>query len=62
MTGCIICCRFTVIGTLAVVDPAKDLIELAQSEARIILLYSTREEATYIMREATKLGLTGQLN
>ncbi|XP_037074059.1 glutamate receptor ionotropic, NMDA 2B-like isoform X2 [Pollicipes pollicipes] len=52
--------KFTIIGTLTVADPATDLPELSQSEARIILLYSTRDEAVHIMRLATSLGITGK--
>ena len=55
-----LCFRFTIIGTLTVSNHATNLSELSQSDARIILLYSTREEAINIMRMATAEGLTGE--
>ncbi|XP_067004447.1 glutamate receptor ionotropic, NMDA 2B isoform X1 [Anabrus simplex] len=50
--------KMVVIDTLIVSQPA-DLESLVNSEARIILLYSTREEAKIILAEATRLKLTG---
>ena len=38
----------------------EDLAVVVDSEARIMLLYSTSEEARHIMRAAEKLGLTGK--
>jgi hypothetical protein len=52
-------CRLSVVSTL-VLGNASDLSQLANTEARIILLYSTREEAREILAEATRLKLTGQ--
>lgn len=49
----------SIVSTL-VVSNATDLSQLANTEARIILLYSTREEARDILTEATRLKLTGQ--
>jgi ionotropic glutamate receptor NMDA 2B len=49
----------SVVSTL-VLSNASDLSQLANTEARIILLYSTREEAREILTEATRLKLTGQ--
>lgn len=40
------------------VESEKDLKELQLSETRIILLYSTRQEGSQIMRWANDLGLT----
>lgn len=37
-----------------------EMEDLAESEARIILLFATREEALEIMGAATDLGLTGK--
>jgi hypothetical protein len=52
-------CRLTILSTL-VLSNASDLSQLANTEARIILLYSTREEARQILAEATRLKLTGE--
>lgn len=38
----------------------QEMEELASSEARVFLLYCNRQEATYIMRAANSLGLTGK--
>jgi ionotropic glutamate receptor NMDA 2B len=43
-----------------VLSNVSDLSQLVNTEARIILLYSTREEAREILTEATRLKLTGQ--
>ena len=40
-------------------DAASNLESMIDSEARIILLYSTREEARNILKTAGQLGLTG---
>lgn len=37
-----------------------EMDELANSEARVFLLYSNKQEAAYIMRAANTLGLTGK--
>ena len=37
----------------------EDLREVALSETRIILLYSTRQEGSHIMEWAGEMGLTG---
>ncbi|XP_076049036.1 glutamate receptor ionotropic, NMDA 2B-like [Oratosquilla oratoria] len=50
---------FTVTKTILVNDPREDLAQLVSTDSRIFLLYSTRFEATSILREATLLGLTG---
>lgn len=52
--------RFTIIDTVLVNEAEEDLAIVADSEARIMLLYSTRNEASYIMRSAEGLGLTGK--
>jgi hypothetical protein len=49
----------SVVSTL-VLSKASDLSELAKTEARVILLYCTREEAREILAEATRIRLTGQ--
>ncbi|XP_033610678.1 glutamate receptor ionotropic, NMDA 2B isoform X2 [Cryptotermes secundus] len=50
--------KLSVISTL-VLSNVSDLSQLANTETRIILLYSTREEAREILAEATRLKLTG---
>ncbi|GLH06408.1 Uncharacterized protein GBIM_11925 [Gryllus bimaculatus] len=47
-----------ILDTVIVADPS-DLAPLAASEARVLLLYSTREEAIRILAEAERLKLTG---
>ena len=44
-----------------VVSGPKDLEPVVKSEARVFLLYSTREEAVMIMKAARELGLTGEI-
>ena len=51
--------KFIILTTVMVVSE-KDLQYLVGSEARILLLYCTREEAKTIFGYATKLGLTGE--
>jgi len=50
--------KFIILATVMVVSE-RDLLSLVGSEARVLLLYCTREEARYILDEAGKLGLTG---
>ncbi|XP_063229107.1 glutamate receptor ionotropic, NMDA 2B-like [Bacillus rossius redtenbacheri] len=50
--------RMTVINSV-VAGNASDLSVLVGSEARVILLYSTRDEARTILREANRLNITG---
>jgi ionotropic glutamate receptor NMDA 2B len=52
-------CRLTILSTL-VLSNVSDLSQMANTEARIILLYATREEAKQILAEATRLKLTGK--
>nr|XP_027233443.1 glutamate receptor ionotropic, NMDA 2B-like [Penaeus vannamei] len=52
--------KFTIIDTVLVNRAEDDLGVIADSEARIMLLYSTRMEAASIMRAAERLGLTGK--
>ncbi|XP_071522705.1 glutamate receptor ionotropic, NMDA 2B-like [Panulirus ornatus] len=52
--------KFTIIDTVLINQAEEDLAIVADSEARIMLLYSTKEEARYIMRSAEGLGLTGK--
>ncbi|MPC60960.1 Glutamate receptor ionotropic, NMDA 2A [Portunus trituberculatus] len=51
--------EFTITNTVRVSDPEIDLRELVSSEARILFLYSTRQEAAAIMSSAQRLGLNG---
>lgn len=50
--------KFIILANVMVVAE-KDLQQLVGTEARIILLYCTREEAKTIFQFASKLGLTG---
>ncbi len=50
--------KFIILTTVMVVSE-KDLLPLVGSEARILLLYCTRDEAAGILQDAAKLGLTG---
>nr|XP_053626918.1 LOW QUALITY PROTEIN: glutamate receptor ionotropic, NMDA 2B-like [Cherax quadricarinatus] len=49
--------KFVIIDTIILDEPRDSLLRLKNSEARILLLYSTRDEAAHIMKEATSLGL-----
>jgi len=50
--------KFVILTTVMVLSE-KDLLSLVGSEARILLLYSTRDEAAEILKGAARLGLTG---
>ncbi|ODN02749.1 Glutamate receptor ionotropic, NMDA 2B [Orchesella cincta] len=50
--------KFVELANVLVVTE-QDLFPLVDSEARILLLYCTKEEAKWIMRAATLFGLTG---
>ena len=52
--------RFTIIDTITVERPDDDLMRVKNSEARILLLYSTKAEGEKIMLAADSLGLTGK--
>ncbi|XP_045496069.1 glutamate receptor ionotropic, NMDA 2B [Colias croceus] len=51
--------KFTILNAVVVKKPA-DLNELVTSEARVMLLYATREEAADILSTAADLHLTGE--
>ncbi|XP_054286010.1 glutamate receptor ionotropic, NMDA 2B isoform X4 [Macrosteles quadrilineatus] len=51
--------KFTILNTVLVTRPA-DLLELVNSESRVMLLYSTREEATHILSAARDYKITGE--
>lgn len=51
--------RFKILGTILVSNNASNLESLLSSEARILLLYSTRDEARSILKTAGQMGLTG---
>ncbi|EFX63016.1 hypothetical protein DAPPUDRAFT_336063, partial [Daphnia pulex] len=51
--------RFKILGTVQVNNNASNLGSLLGTEARILLLYSTREEARSILKTAGQMGLTG---
>lgn len=51
--------RLTILNIVLVTDP-KDLIQLVNSESRVMLLYSTREEAIHILKAAQDYKITGE--
>ncbi|XP_043477642.1 glutamate receptor ionotropic, NMDA 2B isoform X4 [Leptopilina heterotoma] len=51
--------KFTILNAVQVTKP-HDLHELVNSESRVMLLYSTREEAAHILKAARDLKITGE--
>ncbi|KZC10020.1 Glutamate [NMDA] receptor subunit epsilon-2 [Dufourea novaeangliae] len=51
--------KFTILSAILVTEP-HDLLELVNSESRVMLLYSTREEATRILKAAHDYKITGE--
>ncbi|XP_043509315.1 glutamate receptor ionotropic, NMDA 2B isoform X11 [Frieseomelitta varia] len=51
--------KFTILSAILVTDP-RDLLELVNSESRVMLLYSTREEAIRILGAAHDYKITGE--
>ncbi|XP_076386333.1 glutamate ionotropic receptor NMDA type subunit 2 isoform X3 [Megachile rotundata] len=51
--------KFTILSAILVTEP-HDLLELVNSESRVMLLYSTREEATHILKAARDYKITGE--
>ncbi|XP_019890234.2 glutamate receptor ionotropic, NMDA 2C [Musca domestica] len=51
--------KFTILNAI-VVTRTSDLMELVNSEARVMLLYATQSEAITILRAAEELKLTGE--
>nr|QHN69191.1 ionotropic receptor 10 [Sirex nitobei] len=51
--------KFTILNAV-LVTKSHDLLELVNSESRVMLLYSTREEATRILSAARELKITGE--
>ncbi|XP_049809423.1 glutamate receptor ionotropic, NMDA 2B-like [Schistocerca nitens] len=51
--------KFNILNTILVTKPG-DLQELVNSESRVMLLYSTREEAVHILKAARDLKITGE--
>ncbi|XP_036141844.1 glutamate receptor ionotropic, NMDA 2B isoform X5 [Monomorium pharaonis] len=51
--------KFTILSAILVTEP-HDLLELVNSESRVMLLYSTREEATHILTAARDYKITGE--
>lgn len=51
--------KFTILNAILVSDP-RDLLELVNSESRVMLLYSTREEAVRILGAAHDYKITGE--
>lgn len=52
--------KFTILSAILVTDPKHDLQELVNSESRVMLLYSTREEAIHILTAAREYKITGE--
>ena len=52
--------RFKILDTILAGGDSNNLQAMVGSEARIILLYSTREEARSILKAAQQMGLTGE--
>lgn len=55
----LICSRFTILNAVLYTRP-NDLVELVNSESRVMLLYCTREEAIHILNNARDLKITGE--
>ncbi|XP_018784147.1 PREDICTED: glutamate receptor ionotropic, NMDA 2B isoform X2 [Bactrocera latifrons] len=51
--------KFTILNSI-VVTRTSDLMELVNSEARVMLLYATQSEAVTILRAAEEMKLTGE--
>ncbi|XP_066901642.1 glutamate receptor ionotropic, NMDA 2B isoform X2 [Halyomorpha halys] len=51
--------KFTILNAV-LVTKASDLLELVNSESRVMLLYATREEAILILSWARDYGITGE--
>ncbi|XP_011338404.1 glutamate receptor ionotropic, NMDA 2B isoform X6 [Ooceraea biroi] len=51
--------KFTILSAILVTEP-HDLLELVNSESRVMLLYSTREEAIHILTAARDYKITGE--
>lgn len=52
--------KFTILSVILVTNPRHDLPELIKSESRVMLLYSTRDEAINILSAATDQKITGE--
>ena len=55
----LLCCRFTILNAVLYTRP-NDLVELVNTESRVMLLYCTREEAIHILNNARDLKITGE--
>lgn len=51
--------KFTILNAV-LVTKKDDLVELVNSESRVMLLYSTREEASQILSDAREYKITGE--
>ncbi|XP_024086175.1 glutamate receptor ionotropic, NMDA 2B isoform X2 [Cimex lectularius] len=51
--------KFTILNAVLVTKPS-DLLELVNSESRVMLLYATREEAMHILAAARDYQITGE--
>ena len=59
LSSFLITSRFTILKTIKF-KTADDLVDLETSEARVMLLYSTTDEAKEILSAAKARGLTGR--
>lgn len=51
--------KFTILNSI-IVTRSTDLVELVSSDARVMLLYATKDEAVQILQAAQELQLTGE--
>ena len=51
--------RFTLLNAILVTN-ASDLIELVNSESRVMLLYATSDEANFILKAADEYKIIGE--
>lgn len=51
--------KFTILNSIIVTQPS-DLVELMNSESRVMLLYCTKGEASEILKAASDLHITGE--
>ncbi|XP_073998122.1 glutamate ionotropic receptor NMDA type subunit 2 isoform X3 [Rhodnius prolixus] len=51
--------KFTILNSVLVTQ-SSDLMELVNSESRVMLMYATREEAVHILAAAQDFGITGE--
>lgn len=52
--------KFTILNSITVTRPSHDLVELVNSESRVMLLYCTKGEAVDILAAAEEMKITGE--